>query len=140
MRVPGTVQRRTLARAVPAALALLVGGVVVVPTAGAAAPASPAVPASTVYRKPVAAAFADPYPDPDVVRGKGGWWYAYGTSHRLRSGEATRQYIPISRSRALVHWQYMGDAVTASTLPSYADTAGEASLWAPDVHYAGNGQ
>ena len=139
MRVPGTVQRRTLARAVPAALALLVGGVAVVPAASAATP-SPSVLTSTVYHNPVSRSFADTYADPDVVRGKDGWWYAYGTSDPLRSGETTRHYIPMSRSRDLVHWKYMGDAFKPTTLPSWADTAKDASLWAPDVHYAGNGE
>jgi arabinan endo-1,5-alpha-L-arabinosidase len=132
------VQRRTVARALPA-LALLVSGVAAVPAASAAT-AAPSVLTGTVYRNPVSRSFADTYADPDVVRGKDGWWYAYGTSDPLRSGEATRHYIPMSRSRDLVHWQYMGDAFRPGTLPAYADTARGASLWAPDVHYAGNGE
>src|SRR4051812_18012268 len=92
---------------------------------------------TTVYRNPVSRSFADTYADPDVVRGKDGWWYGYATSDPLRSG-GDRHLIPMSKSRDLVHWQFAGDAFT--TLPSWADTTTPdhtASMWAPDVHYAG---
>ena len=75
----------------------------------------------TVYRNPVSRAVGDTYADPDVVRGKDGWWYAYATSDPLRSGETTRHYIPMSRSRDLVHWTYAGDAFSPAKLPSWAD-------------------
>jgi arabinan endo-1,5-alpha-L-arabinosidase len=94
---------------------------------------------STTYRNPVSRSFADTYADPDVVRGKDGWWYAYATTDPLRSGETTPHYIPMSKSRDLVHWRYAGDAFTSATLPGWADQARGAALWAPDVHYA-NGQ
>src|ERR687885_424476 len=116
MRVPGTVQRRTLARAVPA-LALLVSGVAAVPAA-AATTSSPSVLTSTTYRNPVSRSFADTYADPDVVRGRDGWWYAYATTDPLRSG-GDRHFIPMSKSRDLVHWRYVDDAFTQ--LPSWAD-------------------
>ncbi len=140
------VQRRTLARALPA-FALVVGAVAASPGASAAPPTSPATTAGaagavlqgTVYRNPVSRSFADTYADPSVIRGKDGWYYAYGTSDPLRSGNNPRNYLPMSRSRDLVNWQYMGDAFTAATLPSWADTANDASLWAPEIHYA-NGQ
>jgi arabinan endo-1,5-alpha-L-arabinosidase len=138
MRVTGMVQRRTLARALPA-LALLVSGVAAVPAASAAT-AAPAALKGTVYRNPVSRSFADTYADPDVVRGRDGWWYAYATSDPLRTGETAPHFIPMSKSRDLVHWQYAGDAFSAGKLPSWADTAAGAALWAPDVHYAGNGQ
>src|SRR3954470_3582614 len=131
MRVTGMVQRRTLARALPA-LALLVSGVAAVPAASAAT-AAPASLTGTVYRNPVSRSFADTYADPDVVRGRDGWWYAYATSDPLKSGGA-RHLIPMSKSRDLVHWQFVKDAF--ATLPSWADEAHGASMWAPDVHYA----
>ncbi len=95
-------------------------------------------PGPTIYRNPVSRAVGDTYADPDVVRGKDGWWYAYATSDPLRTGETTRHYIPMSRSRDLVHWTYAGDAFSPAKLPSWADTTTHdhtASLWAPDVHY-----
>src|SRR5690348_6699035 len=142
MRVTGLVQRRTLARALPA-LALLVAGVAAVPATSAAGATSSDQGTryrTTTYRNPVSRSFADTYADPDVVRGKDGWWYAYATSDPLRSGETAPHFIPMSKSRDLVHWQYAGDAFTAASLPSWADKANGAALWAPDVHYAGHGQ
>ena len=157
MQFTGTVQRRTLTKALPA-IALLVAGVATVPatSAAGATSAAPAMSAgatssnhgavyrTTTYRNPVSPYVgrtrADTYADPDVVRGKDGWWYAYATTDPLRSGETTPHFIPMSRSRDLVHWQYVGDAFSAATLPSWADKARGAALWAPDVHYAGNGQ
>src|SRR5690348_10846209 len=139
MRVTGLVQRRTLARALPA-LALLVAGVAAVPATSAAGATSSDQGTryrTTTYRNPVSRSFADTYADPDVVRGKDGWWYAYATSDPLRSGETTPHFIPMSKSHDLVHWTYAGDAFSSTKLPSWADTANGAALWAPDVHYAG---
>jgi arabinan endo-1,5-alpha-L-arabinosidase len=124
----------------------VVSGLVVLSFALVGAPAASAAPATssskaavhpTTYRNPVSRSFADTYADPDVVRGRDGWWYAYATSDPLRSG-GDRHLIPMSKSRDLVHWQFAGDAFTA--LPSWADTTTKdhmASMWAPDVHYAG---
>jgi arabinan endo-1,5-alpha-L-arabinosidase len=124
---------------VVSALVVLALPLVGAPAASGAPARSTSTPSSTVYRNPVSRSFADTYADPDVVRGKDGWWYAYATSDPLRSGETTPHYIPMSKSRDLVHWQYAGDAFTSATLPRWADTARGAALWAPDVHYA-NGQ
>jgi arabinan endo-1,5-alpha-L-arabinosidase len=117
------------------ALAIVTAGALGVPAA-AAATAQPGL-TSTVYRNPVSRAVGDTYADPDVVRGPDGWWYAYATSDPLHSGGTTPNYIPMSKSPDLVHWRYAGDAFSAATLPSWADTANGAALWAPDVHYAG---
>jgi len=141
MRVSGTVQRRTLARALPA-LALLVTGAATVPATSAAGATTShhGTYTTTTYQNPVSRSFADTYADPAVVRGNDGWWYAYATSDPLRAGQP-RHLIPMSKSRDLVHWQFAGDAFT--TLPSWADTTTPdhmASMWAPDVHYAGHGQ
>jgi arabinan endo-1,5-alpha-L-arabinosidase len=146
MQFTGMVQRRTLTKALPA-IALVVAGVATVPATSAAGATSThhgAVYRTTTYRNPVSPYLgktqADTYADPDVVRGRDGWWYAYATSDPLRSGETTRHFIPMSKSRDLVHWQYAGDAFSTATLPSWADQAHDVALWAPDVHYAGHGQ
>ena len=89
------------------------------------------------YRNPVSAAFADTFADPSLVRGKDGWWYAFGTSDPLREGEETAHVLPISRSRDLLVWEYLRDAMP--TKPAWADTARGASLWAPDIRYV-NGE
>jgi arabinan endo-1,5-alpha-L-arabinosidase len=121
---------RISALAALAAAAALVSGVVATPAT--AAPAGPAAagPAGT-YTNPVTREFADTFADPAVVRGRDGWWYAYGTTDPLRSGEGVFHRIPTARSHDLVDWEYVGDAF--ATLPSWA--APDAALWAPDVRY-----
>src|SRR3982751_875782 len=104
------------------ATALAVGSL----TAGSmlAAPAATAAPAPpgqrTPYVNPVSRGFADTFADPSVIRGKDGWWYAYGTSDPLREGEGTPHRIPIARSRDLVNWRHTGDAFSTATLPKWA--------------------
>src|SRR3954471_17517704 len=142
MQLPGKYQHNGV-RTGLVALAVLAAGAAGVPAAAAttAAPAATSrtgtlVP--TTYRNPVSRTVGDTYADPDVVRGRDGWWYAYATSDPLHSGETTLHYIPMSRSRDLVHWTYAGDAFSAAKLPSWAHTTTPdhtASLWAPDVHY-----
>jgi hypothetical protein len=85
------------------------------------------------YVNPVSKSFADTFADPSVVRGKDGWWYSYGTSDPLREGEKTAHRIPIAKSRNLVDWTYVGDAFSASTLPTWAES--NAGIWAPDIRY-----
>jgi beta-xylosidase len=96
-----------------------------------------AAPASTTgtYVNPVSRDVGDTYADPAVVRGRDGWWYAYATTDPLRSGERVFHRVPMSRSRDLVDWDYIGDAFPqgAAGLPSWA--APDAALWAPDVRY-----
>ena len=48
----------------------------------------------TRHVNPVSKAFADTFADPSVIRGKDGYWYAYGTSDPLREGERHRAPHP----------------------------------------------
>jgi hypothetical protein len=111
-------------------------GMPVAQAAGASAPGAREG-AGTAYRNPVSAGFADTFADPSVIRGKDGWWYAYGTSDPLREGEGAAHVLPTARSRDLVDWQSVGDAMP--TKPVWADPARNASLWAPDIRYV-NGE
>ncbi|MEO8827436.1 family 43 glycosylhydrolase, partial [Lapillicoccus sp.] len=97
------------------------------------APAPAALPSVTrsSYTNPVSKSFADTFADPSLIRAKDGWWYAYGTSDPLRSGQTVPQQIPIARSHDLVSWTYVGQAFTTATRPSWA--ASDAALWAPDI-------
>ena len=121
---------RRSALVVLAAVAALVG-----PLAAPASAAPAAAPAAGSYVNPVSRDLGDTYADPAVVRGRDGWWYAYATTDPLRSGEGVFHRIPMSRSRDLVDWDYLGDAFPpgAAGLPSWA--AADAALWAPDVRY-----
>jgi hypothetical protein len=124
----------TRLRASVATTATAVGLAVFLPPAPAAGtPPGNGATGSTTYTNPVSATFADTYADPAVIRGKDGWWYAYGTTDPLREGEGTRHLLPVSRSQDLVHWEYVGDAFTEATLPEWA--ADNTSLWAPDIRY-----
>ena len=127
--------RRSVAAAVP--LLALSFTVPAAATSTAQAPPRSSAPAPdrTTYTNPVSRAFADTYADPSVIRGLDGWWYAYGTTDPLREGEKTRHLLPISRSRDLAHWTYVGDAFTEATVPAWADTTRNAALWAPDIRY-----
>jgi hypothetical protein len=129
----------TRVRGAVAATAAAVGLALFVPPAPAAgAPpgeGAQAAGGAAGYTNPVSARFADTYADPSVIRGKDGWWYAYGTTDPLREGEGTRHLLPMSRSRDLVSWEYVGDAFTEATLPAWADESRGAALWAPDIRY-----
>ncbi|WP_225755580.1 family 43 glycosylhydrolase [Actinotalea sp. Marseille-Q4924] len=131
-------------RAVPAVtgVAVVVGLALLTPPAVAAPPDDGSTPggrgsatSSTTYTNPVSEPFADTFADPAVIRGKDGYWYAYGTTDPLFEGEGQRHLLPISRSTDLVTWEYVGDAFTEDTLPDWADTERNAALWAPDIRY-----
>ena len=136
-----------LNRAVPALTggAVVVGLALLVPPAAAGPPDGGAPPtgaagggaatSATPYTNPVSDRFADTFADPAVIRGKDGWWYAYGTTDPLVEGEGERHLLPISRSSDLVTWEYVGDAFTEETVPDWTDTARDAALWAPDIRY-----
>src|SRR5215216_1055613 len=85
------------------------------------------------YTKPVSKTFADTFADPSLIKAKDGYWYAYGTSDPLREGEGTAHTIPMTRSKDLVHWDYVGDAFDSPSEVSWA--APNAGIWAPDIRY-----
>lgn len=74
------------------------------------------------YENPV---YDHNFPDPSVVKGDDGWFYAYATQSRDSSG---LKYIPIIKSRDLVNWVGAGQAFRER--PGWKEKGG---LWAPDV-------
>jgi beta-xylosidase len=72
------------------------------------------------YRNPV---FTRDFPDPMVLK-VGRDYYAYGTT---TAWEPLDHEFPILHSRDLVHWRYVGDAMTTTPAWSTGD------WWAPDV-------
>ncbi|MBA7515728.1 Extracellular exo-alpha-(1-_5)-L-arabinofuranosidase ArbA [subsurface metagenome] len=76
------------------------------------------------YENPV---FVPDLADPTVVRGKDGWFYAYGTENTWFEG--VHRVTPIVKSPDLVNWEYVGDAF--ETKPSWK----EGFIWAPDVTF-----
>ncbi|MFJ8148669.1 family 43 glycosylhydrolase [Streptomyces sp. NPDC096048] len=102
--------------------------------AGRATADSPAARATT-YSNPVTAGTVDTFPDPAIIRGKDGYWYAYGTQNPVFQdrGEDGERTLPILRSEDMTHWTYAGEVFTPATQPSWH--AGS-RLWAPDIRYA----
>ncbi len=74
--------------------------------------------------------FAHDFPDPNIVKGKDGYVYAYSTeADWTRDGIAGgRRIIPILRSKNLVSWETVGAALASR--PSWKPEGG---IWAPDV-------
>src|SRR4051812_44989032 len=115
------------------AATVLAAALAVLSTATAPALAAPPLVDRATYRNPVSSSFADTFADPSLIRGKDGWWYAYGTSDPLREGSTTVAQIPVAKSRDLSSWTYVGDVFSDMNRPSWAATG--AGLWAPDIRY-----
>ena len=69
------------------------------------------------------------FPDPSVLRGPDGAYYAYAT--QTKHGD-TWVNIQVARSRDLTHWQLVGDALAK---PSWASKTQD--FWAPHVIRSG---
>jgi len=70
------------------------------------------------------------FPDPAVLRAPDGWLYAYATQSPSADGMLN---IQVARSRDLVDWELIGDALPAK--PRWA--AATQNFWAPHVIYDG---
>jgi arabinan endo-1,5-alpha-L-arabinosidase len=91
--------------------------------AGSAQPVSKESPVAPTYQNPVSDVRPASLPDPSVVRGRDGYWYAYTTSRN----------ITIQRSKDLVTWEPVGTVFTDTTRPSwFRSTTG---IWAPDISW-----
>lgn len=100
-----------------------------------AAPAGSAVaePRPGTYTNPVTEGVVDTFPDPAVIRGDDGAWYAYGTQNPIfqSDGEDGEHILPVLRTTDLVDYEYVGDVVDPDAVPA---TWGERSrAWAPDI-------
>lgn len=69
------------------------------------------------------------FPDPTVIRGGDGMFYAYATQGRLGD-------IPIFKSSDLVDWEYVGTAFPAGD--ARPDLLPGGNLWAPDIMKVGD--
>ena len=68
------------------------------------------------------------FPDPTIIRAADGYYYAYGTQTKRQNKVIN---IQIARSRDLVAWEHLGDALPQK--PAWADTT--QSFWAPHVSF-----
>ena len=81
------------------------------------------VPPAATYLNPV---LDRDFPDPAVLRDADGWFYAYATHSHL---EGRVFNIQVARSRDLVRWEHLGDALPEK--PRWAAT--KQAIWAPHV-------
>lgn len=66
------------------------------------------------------------FPDPAVLHAADGWFYAYATQSAIGG---TMLNVQVARSRNLVHWEHLGDALPRK--PSWG--ARKQKFWAPHV-------
>lgn len=85
------------------------------------------------YRNPITTPYSIDFPDPTVMRGKDGYWYAYSTGGPYDEQGAASDASKIARSADLVHWERVGPIFTADTWPTWA--APTTGFWAPDIRY-----
>ncbi|MFF1567926.1 family 43 glycosylhydrolase [Streptomyces sp. NPDC058293] len=104
------------------------------PPAAPSAFAQEPAPAGT-YTNPVTQGVVDTFPDPSIIRGKDGSWYAFGTQNPVfqSKGEDGERMLPILRSADMVHWTYAGQVFTPNTQPAWHKGS---RLWAPDIRYS----
>jgi arabinan endo-1,5-alpha-L-arabinosidase len=81
-----------------------------------------------VYVNPI---FDDDFPDPTVLRASDGWFYAYATQ-TVVGGKTLN--IQVARSRDLVRWERLGDALPEK--PVWANQTQK--FWAPHVSQFGD--
>src|SRR5438067_9487802 len=118
-RACGGTTRRVVAVAV-VLCALLAGATTVAGVRPRPADAQAHAASGATYRNPV---FTRDFPDPLVLEA-GRDYYAYGTT---TAWAPLNHAFPILHSRDLVHWRYVGDAMTTTPAWSTGD------WWAPDV-------
>lgn len=139
---------RELRRLIATGCALVALPLLALGAPAAAAPGAPAAaaPGADTYRNPLVPRIpgdgaVESCADPTVLRGRQPgetWWYLYCTTDPLNDADTAGDDdvvfhpVPTMRSRDLVNWTYVGDALP--TRPAWADAS--AGLWAPDVVYS----
>ncbi|MFJ8642814.1 family 43 glycosylhydrolase [Streptomyces sp. NPDC093610] len=116
-----------------AAAAALVWLVTLASAPSHGAPSRPEAPRT--YTNPVSAGAVGTFPDPAMIRGKDGLWYAYGTQNPVMQskGEDGERMLPVLRSADMVTWEYAGEVFTPENKPAWHEGS---RLWAPEVRYA----
>ncbi|WP_248962199.1 family 43 glycosylhydrolase [Sphaerisporangium perillae] len=108
----------------PLVIAALLLASVVVPT-------PPAQADGPTYTNPVTSGVVNTFPDPTMIRGKDGLWYAYGTTNPIQG--TTEHILPMLSSPDMIHWTYSGDVYSAADHPSWWPNG--TRPWAPDIRY-----
>ncbi|HEX8129059.1 MAG TPA: glycoside hydrolase family 43 protein [Pyrinomonadaceae bacterium] len=85
--------------------------------------------AARTYTNPI---FDEDFPDPTVLRASDGLFYAYATQAIIAGGQTIN--IQVARSRDLVRWERLGDALPVK--PAWANQTQK--FWAPHVSQHGD--
>ncbi|GAA2757575.1 family 43 glycosylhydrolase [Actinopolymorpha rutila] len=124
-------------RPVRAALTGVLGGTLAaLALAAAPAPANASRPADAqqeTYTNYVTRGYSIDFPDPAVMRGKDGQWYAYATGGPYDETGKTGSSYKIATSPDLVHWRKVGDVFPEGRRPTWATAT--TGFWAPDIRY-----
>ncbi|MCG1008466.1 family 43 glycosylhydrolase [Salinicoccus sp. ID82-1] len=102
-------------------LIVIIAGIIVIAGIGVAALL---MNRDEVYTNPV---FEPTLADPSVIEADDGYFYAYGTEDYLDE-EKGQPHIPIIRSKDLIEWEYVGQA-----LEEKPDWKSDGFLWAPEI-------
>ena len=89
----------------------------------------PSTAADTLYQNPL---FEPDLADPSFIKAADGWFYAYGTKNTWSQG--INRITPIVRSKNLVKWEYVADAFSEDSKPSWHD----GGIWAPQIVFSSN--
>ncbi|MGW0230590.1 family 43 glycosylhydrolase [Actinopolymorpha singaporensis] len=126
---PGRAPRAAVAGVLGGALAALA-------LAAAPMPANADRPADaerSTYTNYVTRGYSIDFPDPAVMRGKDGQWYAYATGGPYDETGQTGSSYKIATSPDLVHWRKVGDVFPEGRRPTWATAT--TGFWAPDIRY-----
>ncbi len=85
------------------------------------------------YTNDVTRGYSIDFPDPAVMRGKDGQWYAYATGGPYDETGETGSSYKIATSPDLVHWRKVGDVFPEGHRPAWATAT--TGFWAPDIRY-----
>lgn len=90
--------------------------------------------ATKYYTNPI---FNHDFPDPTIIRGEDGYFYAYATSgwDTYNEVDSFPAILPIIKSADLVEWEYAGSVFQSLNDCAWANGRG---IWAPDIVKIGN--
>ncbi|MGH3097425.1 MAG: family 43 glycosylhydrolase [Streptosporangiales bacterium] len=109
-------------------------GLAVSATPGSAAGArSERATSASTYTNPVTKGYSIDFPDPAIMRGKDGTWYAYATGGPYDEQGTRNDRSKIAASDDLVHWRKVGPFFASGHEPPYA--AKGTGFWARDIRY-----
>ena len=127
------IRRRIRSARVVALAACATLGATALSTLSLATPRTAAASDPPTYTNEVTRGYSIDFPDPAVMRGKDGQWYAYSTGGPFEESGQTSSAYKIATSPDLVHWRSAGDVFPDGHRPTWATAT--TGFWAPDIRY-----